>query len=126
MKAESAGVGRAFREIFAGIGSMPRAMRQLAVVQFFTWFALFCMWLYFVPAVATGVFHGRPLSLLDPASKRLIEGEGGPRYIAEAAGTGARLRGAQEGAGGGSVAKRGTAAVVWCDPPNARVEACGA
>ncbi len=39
---------------------MPRAMRQLAVVQFFTWFALFCMWLYFVPAVATKVFHGAP------------------------------------------------------------------
>jgi maltose/moltooligosaccharide transporter len=86
MKAESAGVGRAFREIFAGIGSMPRTMRQLAVVQFFTWFALFCMWLYFVPAVATGVFHGRPLSLLAPASKGLIEGEAGQRYLAEAAG----------------------------------------
>ena len=53
MKAASAGVGNALREIFRGIGSMPRAMRQLAVVQFFTWFALFCMWIYFVPAVAT-------------------------------------------------------------------------
>ena len=39
---------------------MPRAMRQLAVVQFFTWFALFCMWIYFVPAVATKVFGGAP------------------------------------------------------------------
>jgi maltose/moltooligosaccharide transporter len=86
MKAESAGVGQAFREILAGIGSMPRTMRQLAVVQFFTWFALFCMWLYFVPAVATGVFHGAPLSLLDPESKSLIEGEGAGRYIAQAAG----------------------------------------
>jgi len=60
LKAESAGWGNAFREIFRGIGSMPRAMRQLAVVQFFTWFALFCMWLYFVPAVATKVFGGTP------------------------------------------------------------------
>jgi hypothetical protein len=48
------------REIAKGIGSMPRAMRQLAVVQFFTWFALFCMWIYFVPAVATKVFGGAP------------------------------------------------------------------
>jgi len=48
------------REIAKGIGSMPRAMRQLAVVQFFTWFALFCMWIYFVPAVATKVFGGTP------------------------------------------------------------------
>jgi maltose/moltooligosaccharide transporter len=59
-KAETAGVGRAFTEIFSGIGSMPKTMRQLAVVQFFTWFALFCMWIYFVPAVATKVFGGAP------------------------------------------------------------------
>lgn len=58
--AESAGLKHAFREIFRGIGSMPKAMRQLAVVQFFTWFALFCMWIYFVPAVATQVFGGVP------------------------------------------------------------------
>ena len=56
----SAGLGRAFTEILHGIGSMPKAMRQLAVVQFFTWFALFCMWIYFVPAVAVRVFHGTP------------------------------------------------------------------
>jgi maltose/moltooligosaccharide transporter len=60
MKAESAGVGPALREILGGIASMPRPMRQLAVVQFFTWFGLFCMWIYFVPAVATKVFGGAP------------------------------------------------------------------
>jgi maltose/moltooligosaccharide transporter len=60
MKAESAGLGHAFTEIFSGIGSMPKTMRQLAVVQFFTWFALFCMWIYFVPAVATKIFGGAP------------------------------------------------------------------
>ncbi len=59
-KAESAGLGKAFVEIFSGIGSMPLAMRRLAIVQFFTWFALFCMWIYFVPAVATKVFGGVP------------------------------------------------------------------
>jgi maltose/moltooligosaccharide transporter len=60
MKAQTAGWTKAFREIALGIVSMPRAMRQLAVVQFFTWFALFCMWIYFVPAVATRVFGGAP------------------------------------------------------------------
>ena len=35
-------------------------MRRLAIVQFFTWLALFCMWIYFVPAVATRVFGGAP------------------------------------------------------------------
>ena len=85
MKAESAGVGRAFREIFAGIGSMPKAMRQLAVVQFFTWFALFCMWLYFVPAVATGVFHGQPLGIRDAGVETVLQSKAGGPYIAEAA-----------------------------------------
>jgi maltose/moltooligosaccharide transporter len=85
MKAESAGAGRAFREIFTGIGSMPKAMRQLALVQFFTWFALFCMWLYFVPAVATGVFHGQTLGIRDPALKSRVESEAGKVYVAEAA-----------------------------------------
>jgi len=60
MKAESAGLSNGFREIFHGIASMPRPMRQLAIVQFFSWLALFCMWLYFVPAVATKVFGGVP------------------------------------------------------------------
>ena len=60
MKESSAGAARAFREILGGIRSMPKAMRQLAIVQFFTWFALFCMWIYFVPAVATNVFGGAP------------------------------------------------------------------
>ncbi|MCX6136038.1 MAG: MFS transporter [Ignavibacteriales bacterium] len=60
MKKNSAGAGKAFREIFSGIASMPRTMRQLALVQFFTWFALFCMWIYFVPAVASKVFGGTP------------------------------------------------------------------
>src|SRR5208282_4130881 len=85
LKAESAGVGRAFREILAGIGSMPRTMRQLAAVQFFTWFALFCMWLYFVPAVATGVFHGQTLGIHNPVLKTLVESDAGKVYVAEAA-----------------------------------------
>lgn len=31
---------------------MPHALRQLALVQFFTWFGLFAMWIYAAPAVA--------------------------------------------------------------------------
>jgi maltose/moltooligosaccharide transporter len=38
---------------------MPRAMRRLAVVQFFTWFGLFALWVYAVPAVAQQ-FYGNP------------------------------------------------------------------
>jgi maltose/moltooligosaccharide transporter len=87
MKAESAGAGRAFQEIFAGIASMPKTMRQLAIVQFFTWFALFCMWLYFVPAVATGVFHGQTIGIHDSAIRTQVESEAGKVYVAEAAAT---------------------------------------
>ena len=60
-KRETAGLSHAFREIFQGIGSMPGAMRKLAAVQFFTWFALFCLWIYFAPGVAKGIFKGAPL-----------------------------------------------------------------
>ncbi len=38
-------------EIFAALREMPSAMRQLALVLFFTWLGLFCMWLHFSNAV---------------------------------------------------------------------------
>ena len=60
MKRQSSGLGNAFREIVHGIFSMPDGMRRLAVAQFFTWLGLFCMWIYFIPAVATSVFGGEP------------------------------------------------------------------
>jgi maltose/moltooligosaccharide transporter len=66
-KRESAGLGNAAREIFAGIRTMPGPMRKLALVQFFTWFALFCMWIYFAPGVARGVFGGAPLAISEAA-----------------------------------------------------------
>jgi maltose/moltooligosaccharide transporter len=62
-KRETAGLGHAFREIFQGIGSMPGPMKKLAAVQFFTWFGLFCLWIYFAPGVAKGIFRGAPLGI---------------------------------------------------------------
>jgi len=38
--------------IVADIAGMPRAMWRLAPVQFFSWLALFSMWIYTTPAVA--------------------------------------------------------------------------
>jgi maltose/moltooligosaccharide transporter len=35
---------------------MPKTMRQLAVVQFFSWFALFAMWIYTTPAVTHHIY----------------------------------------------------------------------
>ena len=34
---------------------MPSRMKQLALVQFFTWMGLFCMWIFFSVAVARNV-----------------------------------------------------------------------
>jgi len=44
-------------EIANDLFNMPRTMRQLAVVQFFAWFALFAMWIYTTSAV-TSVHFG--------------------------------------------------------------------
>ncbi len=37
--------------------TMPRTMLQLAFVQFFSWFALFAMWIYTTPAVTSYIFN---------------------------------------------------------------------
>lgn len=58
MKAEGGGVGGFLREFFHGLATMPKTMRQLAWVQFFTWVALFCMWIYFSSAITKHVFGG--------------------------------------------------------------------
>jgi maltose/moltooligosaccharide transporter len=56
MKREHKGVFGGFTEIFNSIREMPTTMKQLAVVQFFTWFALPCMWQFFGLTVARHVF----------------------------------------------------------------------
>ncbi|MGC9150283.1 MAG: MFS transporter [Microbacter sp.] len=45
-----------FVDIFKDIVKMPLTMKQLGVVQFFSWFALFAMWVYTTPAVALHVY----------------------------------------------------------------------
>jgi maltose/moltooligosaccharide transporter len=56
MKREKKGIAAGFAEIFSSVAEMPKTMKQLAVVQFFTWFALPCMWQFFGIAVARHVF----------------------------------------------------------------------
>ncbi|NWF88013.1 MAG: MFS transporter [Ignavibacteriaceae bacterium] len=48
---------------------MPKTMKQLAVVQFFSWFALFAMWIYTTPAVTHHIYGAT-----DPASDLYNEG----------------------------------------------------
>lgn len=42
--------------IFSDFGKMPRTMRQLSWVQFFSWFGLFGLWVFATPAIAQHVY----------------------------------------------------------------------
>jgi len=44
-----------FYEVMHDLFHMPKAMQQLAIVQFFSWFAMFAMWIYGTSAVTS--FH---------------------------------------------------------------------
>jgi maltose/moltooligosaccharide transporter len=57
IKESRKGFGGGFNEIIHSIGHMPKKMKQLAIVQFFTWPGLFLMWFYYSTAVARTVFH---------------------------------------------------------------------
>lgn len=59
LSARTAGNRNPLGAIATEIIEMPRAMRRLALVQFFTWFALFALWVFAVPAVAQR-FYGNP------------------------------------------------------------------
>jgi maltose/moltooligosaccharide transporter len=63
------GLGYYFAEIYGAMRTMPTTMKQLAVVQTFTWLGLFCMWMFFVPATARHVFGAT-----DPQSEMYTRG----------------------------------------------------
>lgn len=51
------GIFEGLKESFMGIFEMPKTMVQLAFVQFFSWFALFAMWIYTTSAVTSHVYQ---------------------------------------------------------------------
>jgi maltose/moltooligosaccharide transporter len=59
----------AFTHIVADLHAMPETMRRLVPVQFFSWFALFAMWIYTTAAVTQVQF-----GTTDPSSSRYNEG----------------------------------------------------
>jgi maltose/moltooligosaccharide transporter len=68
-KAETRGIGKGLEEILSAIREMPQTMKQLAVVQVFTWLGLFCMWMFFGLMTSRQVFGAS-----DPTSARFAEG----------------------------------------------------
>jgi len=61
--------GRFLTRLVSDLHTMPPAMKQLSLAQFFTWIALFIMWIYMTPVVTAHLF-GAP----DPASAGYSEG----------------------------------------------------
>ncbi|MGF1690173.1 MFS transporter [Photobacterium kagoshimensis] len=55
-KAEDKEEKASLKEIMDDLRAMPKTMMQLAVVQFFSWFALFAMWIYTTSAVTSHIF----------------------------------------------------------------------
>jgi maltose/moltooligosaccharide transporter len=51
-------------QITRSIMIMPRTMRQIALVQFLSWFALFSMWIYTTAAVTSHHYHSTDASSL--------------------------------------------------------------
>lgn len=68
-KAEISGIANALKEVFSAMGEMPQTMKQLAVVQVFTWLGLFCMWMFFGLMTSQHVF-----GTSDRTSARFAEG----------------------------------------------------
>lgn len=69
-KSESSHAG--LGAIFHDLRRMPRTMKQLGLVQFFSWFALFGMWVFTTDTIATHVFG---LSIEDKSSKMYREAQ---------------------------------------------------
>jgi maltose/moltooligosaccharide transporter len=67
LRSAKRGIANGVAEILSAIREMPATMKQLAVVQFFTWLGLFCMWMFYGLATAYHVFDapGRTSPLFD-------------------------------------------------------------
>lgn len=62
IKESNKGFGGGAKEIFTALNNMPKRMRIVSLVQFFTWPGLFLMWFYYTTAVAVNVFGGKDAS----------------------------------------------------------------
>ncbi len=69
-RSEHKGIGAALREVSSAFSEMPQTMKQLAVVQLFTWLGLFCMWMFFGLTTSYHIFGAT--SDKDPA---FVEGQ---------------------------------------------------
>jgi len=59
VKESNKGFGAGAREIFHALTHMPKRMRIVSLVQFFTWPGLFLMWFFYTTAVGVNIFGGK-------------------------------------------------------------------
>ncbi len=59
VKESNKGFGGGVREIFHSLAHMPKRMRIVSLVQFFTWPGLFLMWFFYTTAVGVNIFGGK-------------------------------------------------------------------
>lgn len=51
---------KGLKTIITDFGAMPKIMKELGLVQFFSWFALFSMWVFSTPAIAEHIYNVKP------------------------------------------------------------------
>ncbi|PCH96210.1 MAG: MFS transporter [Gammaproteobacteria bacterium] len=76
--------GEKLTEFFGLMKTMPTTMKRLALVQFFSWFALFIMWVYTMPAITQHIW-GVDAKWFDPDYLAAVGTI--PAHIAQAKGT---------------------------------------
>jgi maltose/moltooligosaccharide transporter len=84
MKRRPAGGWATLAEIGSAIKDMPKPMRQLAVMKFFQWYALFCYWQYVVLSISKTLFGTTDANSTAFRDASLINGQIGGFYNAVA------------------------------------------
>ena len=77
IRAKPTGVMATLREIWDAILEMPHAMRQLAVMKLFQWFAMACYWQYVSLSIAKGLFNTADSSSAAFREAMLVNGQAG-------------------------------------------------
>jgi maltose/moltooligosaccharide transporter len=80
IRAQRHGVGATLREIWDAIVEMPTAMRQLAVMKLFQWYAMMCYWQYIVHALARQLFDTGDSNSAGFREAVLVNGQAGAFY----------------------------------------------
>ena len=76
-------LGERLSNFFKLVANMPSTMKQLAVVQFFSWFSLYIMWVYTTPAITQHIWAVDKV-WFDPAYLSTVQMV--PQHIADAKG----------------------------------------